>query len=217
MSEPFFPILYLPAPSPLDVVIGAEELRQYHSAQHIVASATERSASILAELEQKIATARDDVTSLREQARQAGVDEAKHELEKLRQQTIADAVEWLIAEDQLECHIANGLDEWLRGLLTQAMASWLDERNVVDDVMRRVRQSLESMADRELASIYVPAGTEATVLEALSAMPRVRICTDPMLTAGQARLESRMMLIRFDLCAHRQLILDRLSRPGQKQ
>lgn len=217
MSERFIPIVYLPGPSPLDVVISADALSHYYSAQQIVASANEHSATILADLEQSIAIARDDVQSMREQARQAGMNEAKHDIEGLRQQTIADAVEWLIDEEQLERHIANNLDEWLRSLVTQAMAAWLDERNAVDDVMRRVKQSLESMADRELASIYVPTSTEAGIREEFSAMPRVRICTDPSLAAGQARLESRRLLIRFDLCAHRHLILDRLSRPRQEQ
>lgn len=213
MSERLIPILYLPGPPPLDVIIPADDLVHYYTAQQIVANAKDQAASILAELEEHIAAARDDVQNIREQARLAGMDQAKQQLDRLREQAIADAVEWLVAEDQLECHIANSLDEQLRSLLTQAMSAWLDERNVVDDLMRRVKQSLEAMAGQELASLYIPPGIDAALREELSAMPRVRIYTDATLTGGQARLESRLILIRLDLDSHRRLLLDRLSHP----
>lgn len=211
VSERFIPLIYLPGPRPLDAVICADELAHYYTAQQIVAKANEHAAQVSADLEQRIATARDEIQAIREHARQAGMDDAEHALQRLREQTIADTVDWLIAEDQLERQIANGLDQWIRHLLTQATAAWLDERNGIDDLMRRVKQRLESMDDRELASLYVAPCVDAAVREALAAMPRVRIHTDATLSAGQARLESRLALIHLDLDAHRDLILQRLS------
>lgn len=212
MSVPFIPITRLPGPPPLEIVISADELAHYYTAQRIIANANEKSAHILAELEQQMAMTRSDLRRIREQARQTGLSEAKAELDSLRAETIAQAVEWLIAEDELERQIANNLDERIRSLLTQTLASWIDERNVVDDVMRRVKQSLEKMAGEELATLYVASEVEDVVREQLGTLPRVSICTDATLSEGQARLESRLILIRFDLDAHHHLILERLSR-----
>ncbi|QLL13463.1 hypothetical protein [Pseudomonas chlororaphis] len=210
------PITYLPGPAPLETIVSAEALAHHYNAQRIVDSANEKSAQILAELERKMAATRGEIRRIREQARQAGLSEAQEELDRLRADTIAQSVEWLVAEDELERRIANDLDARLRTLLAQALATWLDERNAVDDVMQRVRQRLERMADDEFATLYVAPSVEHAVRERFSATPRVRVHIDAELSEGQARLESRLTIIRFDLEAHRDLILERLVRPCQE-
>lgn len=213
MNKHFFPIIYLPGPPPLGAFISAEELTHHYNAQRVITNANEKSALILAELEQKMASTRKDMRRVREQARQAGLGEAQEELDRLRKETIAQTVEWLITEDELERQIANHLDERIRALITQAMVSWLNERDVVNDLMQCVKQRLAQIADEELATLYIPPDTEDRVREHLSALPRVRIHTDVTLSAGQARLESRLAVVRFDLDAHCHLLLERLSRP----
>lgn len=211
MSKHFIQVTCLPGPPPLDIIITAEQLTHYYNAQTIVDNANRKSAHILADLEQKTARTHSDMRRIREQARQAGLSEAKEEIDRLRADTIAQTVEWLIEEDELECNVAKSLDLRLCALVTRALASWFSERNLVEDVMQRVRLSLEKMPDEDLATLYVPPEVNDAVREQLGTMPRVRIQTDASLTPGQARLESRLALIRFDLDAHHQLILERLS------
>ncbi|HEK1310988.1 TPA: hypothetical protein SMQ86_006095 [Pseudomonas aeruginosa] len=216
MNAPFIPITYLPGPAPLETIVSAEALALHYNAQRIVDNANEKSAHILAELERKMAETRCEIRRIREQARQAGLSEAQEELDKLRADTIAQSVEWLVAEDELEYQIAKDLDAQLRALLAQALAAWLEERNAVDDVMQRVRQRLEKMADDELATLYVAPSVEEAARERFSATPRVRVKVDAALSEGQARLESRLTIIRFDLEGHCELILERLVRPCQE-
>ncbi|VVE55867.1 FliH/SctL family protein [Pandoraea sputorum] len=215
MNNPLGIVVHaLPGPLPGGAIVPAAELarRQEHaSARETLLAAARADADALrqagaAELEQ----ARQAAEAMREQARCDAVALGR----QAKEQAIAEAVQWLGAEQEIEQRLARELAQRWRRLTAQVLDEVLGQSDVNERVLRRVEQRVAELLPHGRLTLAVAPSALAQATQAWAATPALGIVVDAALAPGQARLENGRVRIHLDAPAHQAALLEQLAGPS---
>jgi hypothetical protein len=211
VTHPPISITYLPGPAPTDTLIPAATLAGHVDAASIVARAQAHAARLLDDARAALADAEHSAHRLREDAQRQGRADAAAELALARHALIAETVEWLVDEADLEAQIAARLDARLRDLIASVVEPYLRGRDAIEPLLEQVRAALA--AGQGSAPLVLRVGTAHAerVRAAVQEVPRVRVAVDAALRATEARLESPHAIVHVDPGQHLDLLLSRLT------
>ncbi|MBJ7263174.1 MAG: hypothetical protein JHC61_05295 [Burkholderiaceae bacterium] len=176
------PVLILPGPMPPGTVISAAALDE-----------------------------RSDIAALRERA----LHSAEQEIEQLRHQArdgaVAEAVQWLCREHEMERIIAGQLATRWRGLTASVLKKLLSNSDQNEPMLRRVECEVAQLLPQGRLTLYVEPAALDTATRAYAATPELAIVADAELGPGQARLDNGLVRISLDERAYRDGLLEQLS------
>lgn len=194
------PVLILPGPLRSGTVILAAELDDHSN----VAVLREQAAAELAQ-------ARQDAQALRDVALRS----AEREIEQLRCQAresaIAEAVQWLQQEQEMERLIASRLATRWRELTARVLKKLLSDSDQNELVLRRVECEVTQLLLQGRLTLYVEPAAFDTATRAYAATPELAVVADAELGVGQARLDNGLVRISLDECAYQSGLLAQLA------
>jgi flagellar biosynthesis/type III secretory pathway protein FliH len=208
------PITYLKGAVPPGPIIRANELALYFDAESIVAQAKSEAGALIARAGETLADATREAERIRAQAREAGLTDARTQLEAMRASVIDETVQWCVAENELETTIIARLDTQIRSVVAASLEGFAAEQDPVDRLMQRVRARLRQCAAHERTTLRVANGAleAARVVWARDELgQRLEVVGDPTLKEAQAVIETPFVKIRIDLDLHLQSVLSRLG------
>lgn len=194
------PVLTLPGPLPPATVIAAADLDSRSDAAKLREQA-------VAELEQ----ARQEADALRE----AVLREAEREIEQLKRQArdtaVANAVQWLCQEQEMEQLIASQLTMRWRGLTARVLDKLLGKSDQNEFLLRRVEREVEELLPHGRLTLCVEPAALMTATQAYTGTPEITVVADAELVPGQARLDNGLVHIYLDERAYRTRLLQQLA------
>lgn len=201
----------LPGPMPAGAIVPAAELarRQDHAAalDALRAAAQADADALRQQAASELEQARRDADALREAARQ----EAGAIRVQAREEAIADAVQWLCCEQDMEQLIARELAQRWRSLTARVLDQVLGQGDQNERVLRRVEHKVAELLPRGRLTLAVPPTALAVATQYWAATPQVSVVADPELVPGQARLDNGLVRIHLDTPAHQALLLQQLA------
>jgi flagellar biosynthesis/type III secretory pathway protein FliH len=207
------PITYLKGPVPPGPIIRGSALAHYFDAASILEQARRQAKTLLACADEQLADATRDAAHIRAQARIQGIADANAQIEASRAALIEETIQWCVAESSLETRIAARLDSQIRAVLAQALAEFAAEQDVVEPLMRRVRERLQQCIEHPTITLRVAADALEAAHGACAAGERTRrvhVVADCALKATQAVIETPFVTIHLDLDLHLESVLTQL-------
>ncbi|MGE8357615.1 MAG: hypothetical protein ACN6N0_14595 [Microvirgula sp.] len=199
----------LPGPAPAGPVVRAGELDRLVEVSVLLVEARQQAVAM-------VARAGREAAALREAARQDGVAAAQGEVAALRTAAVDDAVEWLVAQQELEIVLAGRLETRLRSLLAAELEALTGEQDSAGLLVQRLRKRLSTLPADDRVTVRVAAGQREAVGLALAGLDHVDIVADAGLATGQAILDTPFVRVTLDIDAHLQTVLARL-RHGDRE
>lgn len=142
---------------------------------------------------------------IREQAQQEGERLARQKQEE----AIADAVQWLCQEQDLEQYLANQLAQRWRQLTAQVIEELLGKQEQNALLIRKVHQLVVSRFAQGASPSASPPGSGACQA-AWADNQRITLTADPSLREGQALLDNGLLRIHVDSQAQQSRLLQLL-------
>ena len=219
MSNPLnLNITKLPGVLPRTPVISIFELaerQQCASACSEILDAAKKDAQAL----------RTEAENVLEKAHQeAGVvlSQARHEAQRLRiqteQETIASAVQWLCAEQDIERKIASELNHRWRALTAQVLQELLGQSDQKELLLRRVERKVAELLPVGRVTLFVAPQVQDDASQLWSEISGVIVRADPSLSEGQALLDNGLVRIHLNTQEYQHQLLAQLSEtPERKQ
>ncbi|QGY32129.1 hypothetical protein [Pantoea cypripedii] len=189
----------LPLSAPAGLLIRANELAQYQEAQDIIQQAHEQAARIKQEADDLLCRIQQQRDEACEAAREEGLVQLKEEEANWRQQAVAETVQWLLDEHELECNVIRRLEPRLRSMMTQVFKQFYQQQDGSRLLMDRLRSAIDSLLTEDSATLHVCPAQWDTLQHAFAAWPGLKVKSNPELTIGQATLSSPMVTLQLDL------------------
>ncbi|WP_158300663.1 type III secretion system stator protein SctL [Chromobacterium sp. ATCC 53434] len=210
MTPLSLPITKLPGNAPLGTIIPAEDMAGYVKASEIVAQAEVQARQILEAAEREIEQLYGMYEQISEAAWQTGMDRIEEEAPGLRQFAVAEAVEWLIAEQELENKIIERLEGQLSGVLVQVFEEWYGKQSEPQLLANILRERIKKLSGDEEWMLYVSSEQYDELRQALISYPRLRIEPDASLGSGKVLLQTPLAILSLNLDEQFDWVMSRL-------
>ncbi|AAQ60264.2 type III secretion system stator protein SctL [Chromobacterium violaceum] len=193
------PITKLPGNAPLGPIIPAGDLADYIEASEIIEQAREQAKSIIQDGEKKIENLCEMYEEISEAAWQDGLKNLEQQAPALRQQAVANVVEWLIAEQELEHKIIERLEGQLCDILIKVFKEYYGQQNESQLLINLLRERVRALLDSEEGVLYVCPEQYEELKQALISFPKLLIESDASIMAGKALLQTPLVILSLSL------------------
>jgi vacuolar-type H+-ATPase subunit H len=185
------PVASLPPTALCGPHIPAAELARLESAADIVAAARDEADRLLAAAREQVAAAGDEARRI--------VEAGRLEATRAREEAVAQAVRWLVAEQALEQSIARDMAARLR----RAAAEWMHAAGCDvasgEALAERLALRLPELARRGALTLTVAPAQFERVRARLEPDDRIDVKADAGLGPAEAWLDSPQLRLCFDL------------------
>ncbi|WP_175007351.1 hypothetical protein [Burkholderia lata] len=194
------PVLTLPGLLPSGTVISAAELAGRVDIERMRAQAAA-----------DLAQAREAADSLREAALHAAEEEVERLRQEARDTAVAEAVQWVHDECELEQRIAHQLAIRWRGLTASVLDRLLGTIDQNELLLRRVEQEVAELLPHGRLTLYMQPAALLAATRTYAERPEITLLGDEELGPGQARLDNGLVRISLDERAYRARLLRQLA------
>lgn len=204
------PVISLPDMPIFGLIISSDELTNYFAANDIIKIAEQKAQAIYqASLShrEKIVQECDD---LRQAAYQDGLRLLEQEAPNIRQKTVADTIEWLVAEHQLEQNILVRLESCLHKTLINIVESFFIENSSAKLLAKQLKDKLEMMNNEKAATLYIHSSQYDEFAELFSDYPWLNIILDDTKGKDEALLSSSLFNLHINLQEQFKSICERI-------
>lgn len=206
------PVTRLSMAAPVGPVISAAQFTHYLEAQDIIEDAHEEAEDIINDAQSEADNIQQQCDEMRESARQEGIREIEHEALQIRQQIVADTIEWVVAEYEMERYIIERLEGRLRGIMVQVFEEFYGQQQGSGLLITRLREAMDQLVDDEKGILRVSHRQFDELSRAFVAYPQLRLESDQQLATGKAILTTPMVYLHLDLNEQLQSIISRLKK-----
>ena len=205
------PFVTLPVQLAAQGWIAAETLAEPIAVNQALADARERLLELDGQAQLVMAAAEEAAARLKAEAR----DAVQREFDELRQQVrddaIADAVQWLCKEAELESAIAARMTHRWRKLTARVLEELLGKSDQTELFLHHVERKVSSMLAGGRVQLHVALGVEGVTSKTFAHLTDVQVLPDESLTRGQAVLDNGLVRIHLDFPAHQSWLLEQLQ------
>jgi flagellar biosynthesis/type III secretory pathway protein FliH len=206
------PVTYMSMAAPIGPVISAMEFNYYLEAQDIIEDAYEQAENILNDAQNEADNLQEECDEMREAARQEGIREFESEAQHIRQKIVADTIEWVVAEYEVERYVIERLEGRMRGIMVQVFEEFYGQQQCSGLLITRLREAMDQLVDDEKGILRVSHVQFDELSRAFVAYPQLRLECDQQLATGKAILTTPMVYIHLDLDEQLQSIISRLNK-----
>ncbi|MDM5065364.1 hypothetical protein OB934_21575 [Aeromonas salmonicida] len=207
------PTVTIAASTPSGSRIAAADLADYYEADAIVTEARRIAQTLRDEAQQRLDEAQQQCESIRQNARDKGMQLLKLEAPLQRRRLVADVVHWLVEEQRLEQTLINRLEKQLRDMLVSVFYEFIADQNLTTLLAQRLKTRLAQVGQEQTATLRVCPQQYDELVTAFTEYPWLRVKNDAMLMAGEAQLDAPLFTVNINLDEQLQAILARLSPP----
>lgn len=191
-------------------VITASNLEEYIQASDIIERAHQEAAELRSRAEEYLDNIQQQCAEEREAARQEGQAWAEEDAPAHRQSAVADAVEWLICEHELEGDIIQRLEPQMRNILAQVFKEFYLQQDGCRLLLDRLREVLDKMLQQEAGTLFVCPDQWEELRQSFASYPSLAVKMNPQLGLGEARLVTPLVTLSINLEEQLDAILTRL-------
>ncbi|KOC93134.1 hypothetical protein NG43_12235 [Winslowiella iniecta] len=202
--------------APAGLVIRASELAEFQAANDIISAAHAEAEQIQRRAQEAAENLEQYCDEVRERARQQGLEQAEEEAPALRQQAVANCIQWLIENHNLEHSIVERLETRLRGILAQVFEEFYGQQSGARLLMSRLQEHIETLLGEEAGTLHVNETQFDELRQAFVTHPQLRIKLDTQLEPGEALLNTPLVSLYLNLDEQLQSILSRLEQLSQE-
>lgn len=205
------PVRTLPGARPAGPHLPAATLRRHLDGADVVATAHAAATQLRLEAEAVLAQAQREAEAIHTQALHEAAEERTTLGQQARDQAVADSLQWLCEEQQLEQELARQLAQRWRSLTANVLEELLTKNDQTEMLLHRLQRKVaELLPQGRLALQVAPAELDAT-RRAFAAAAAVAVSADAALAAGQAVLDNGLVRIHLDLPAYQRWLLEQLA------
>ncbi|OHX19158.1 type III secretion system stator protein SctL [Chromobacterium sphagni] len=216
MTPLLLPITKLPGSAPLGPIIPASDLADYVQAGEIIARAQAQAKQIHDAAESEAERLHELCEQVLEAAWQNGLEKIAREVPGIRQQAVADAVEWLLDGRDLEHRIIERLEGRLRGILVDVFAECYGQQSEPQLLASLLRDRIGQLGDGVEGILYVCPEQHDEIRQTLGFCSRLRIEPDTSVVSGKALLQTPLVILSLDLDEQFNWAMNRLLSSGEK-
>ena len=199
MTKLTIPVRKLAVTAPCAGLIPASELADYLKAGDIIAKAQGRAAQLRRSAQKHLSSVVQQCADAREKARQEALAKVEQETPALRQQAVANTIQWLVAEHELESNIVQRLEPRLRSLMAQVTEEFFRQQDSTRLLMDRLRPALDRLLNEDAATLQVNPQQWEALHQSFAAYPSLRVQSCDHIAEGQAILITPLIYMSLDL------------------
>ncbi|MGC0154947.1 type III secretion system stator protein SctL [Chromobacterium vaccinii] len=194
-----FPIAKLPGNATFGPIIPADDLASYINGGEIVAQAQAQAKQILEAAEREAEQLHELCEQALEAAWQNGLEKVARETPALRQQAVADTVEWLLDQRDLEQAIIERLEGRLLGILVSVFEECYGRQSESRLLASLLRDRIGLLPGGEEGTLHVCPEQHEELRQALISCSWLRIEADADIASGKALLQTPLVILSLDL------------------
>lgn len=206
------PVTRLSIGVPIGPVISAMQFANYLEAQDIIEDAHQAAEDIINCAQEEADNIQQQCDEMREAAREEGVRQFADESLQIRQKIVADTVEWVVTEYEMERYIIERLEGGLRDVMVQVFEEFYRQQQGSGLLITRLREAIDQLENDERGVLRVSHMQFDELSRAFVAYPQLRLESDKQLAAGKAILTTPMVYLHLDLEEQLQSIISRLNK-----
>ncbi|WNN43895.1 FliH/SctL family protein [Winslowiella toletana] len=210
------PVTRLTVAAPAGTLIHASQLAEFLAAEDIIAAAQAQAEQILQRAELDAEHLQQYCDKAQEAARQEGLMQVEEEAPALRQQAVADTIQWLIETHEVERRVVEQLEVRLRRIMVQVFEEFYGQQNDARLLMAHLHRHIDALLDEATGTLHVNESQYDELRQAFVTHPQLRVKPDARLQPGEARLNTSLVSLYLNLDEQLQSILSRLEQLSQE-
>ncbi|KAB7897042.1 hypothetical protein GA565_14185 [Rouxiella sp. S1S-2] len=196
-------------------IISASTLADYTQAADIIDRAEHDALALRSSAQEYLEDIEQHCAEAREAARQEGEVWAAEDAPLHRREAVADAVEWLISEHQLESDIIRRLEPKMRTILAQVFKEFYVQQDNCRLLLDRLRDTLDKLLQEEAGTLFVCPEQWEELRLSFASYPALQVKMNEHLGLGEARLVTPLVSLSINLEDQLESILARLLKMSE--
>ncbi|MFS1537770.1 MAG: hypothetical protein ACL7BU_02710 [Candidatus Phlomobacter fragariae] len=125
---------------------------------------------------------------------------------QLRQEIIAESINWLVEQSELEKQLVIVLQERICQQVKSVIKVWSQKQNISENLITQITEQISEATTKQSLVLSVSPEQEDALRKVFSEQMQIRIRSD--FSPWQAELSSSCMTLRFDLYEHLHRLLE---------